>query len=120
MTQYRHFDTRPGTADGVRVYWRQLVAADHTATPLDWMDEKDPDNAKRIQAWRDGDWHFIGVQAEATVHVIRNGVGREYTLTSPGLWGIESDSGVEYLRDVFEEEKSELVNDLKAFGAIES
>ena len=52
----------------------------------------------------DGEFHFIGVQATAEVTV--GGVCQ--TLTSGGLWGIESDSEESYFAEIEAEQLSEL------------
>jgi len=75
-----------------------------------WMD--DPENADRREAYERGDFAFVGVRAEAEVVV--EGVAQ--TLTSGGLWGTESDSGEEYLREVAEEEYRDLRQILLSIG----
>lgn len=70
----------------------------------------------RLDAYKRGDWHFIGIRARAHVDVTRGKVTTSYTLDSPGLWGIESDSDDSYLESVFREEAEMLEDDIKAFG----
>jgi hypothetical protein len=50
------------------------------------------------------DWYMIGIDAVARIVV--NGVCQ--TLTSGGLWGIEDDSGEEYLSSIEDEQTEEL------------
>lgn len=117
--QYRHTDTK--RPDGLYVWWRMLKPHDPDATPKDYLfqdeDYREQDEA-RMRAWEAGEWGFIGVQAEATLLLVRNGVGTTYTLTSPGLWGIEDDSGEDYLKSVYEEEKATLREDIQALGTL--
>lgn len=71
---------------------------------------------KRMVRYEVGAWNYIGVRAVAQVNVpIGNGSMVTYTLKSPGLWGIESDSGEEYLQDVFMEQVRELLGHIKCF-----
>lgn len=58
-------------------------------------------------------WCFIGIRAEAEVS-LADGVLQ--TVTSGGLWGIESDSGDSYLREVEQEELANLRVQLTAMG----
>lgn len=81
---------------------------------LFWLD--DDAGRERLADFHDGHWHMIGVQAAATILIP---LGRHFvmqTLTSPGLWGIESDSDDAYLDQVFAEECDTLVAMLGALG----
>jgi hypothetical protein len=47
----------------------------------------------RLKAWRNDEWHFVGIRAKATLKIPygSNPDCRITTeLSSPGLWGIES------------------------------
>lgn len=66
----------------------------------------------RLQRYNDGYWHMIGIKAKAKIRI--NGIFE--TVTSGGLWGIESDSDQKYFDEVFEEQKSELIDMLKEIG----
>ena len=103
-------------ADGVYIQFERLEIADDVASPLDWMDEKE--DAERIKAWRRGDFYMIGIQAEALINIVRNGHGTLHTMTSAGCWAIESDSGEAYLNEVFEQEKAQLLADIRALGTL--
>ena len=72
---------------------------------------KDQDEARRKE-YEDSDFSFVGVRAEAEV-VVENVI---QTITSGGLWGIESDSGEGYIEDVALEEYDNLREILKAIG----
>lgn len=72
---------------------------------------------KRMEGLTSGDWNYIGIQAEAVVkYPIESGSYRLETLTSGGLWGIESDSGDDYIKTVIGEELSSLKEHLKVFN----
>ena len=65
---------------------------------------------KRLAEYRRGDFGFCGVRAVAEIEFPSSDgwviVGR---LESPGVWGIEDDSGRGYLVEVFEQEKAVLL-----------
>ncbi len=120
MSDYRMSDTK--RADGCYVTFHRIVENhDQDADPREYLfqdeDYRDEDQA-RLDAWRNGEWHFIGVQAQAAVYIVRNGVGTRYTLYSPGLWGVESDSGDEYLGEIFRQECDAIREDLAAMGTL--
>jgi hypothetical protein len=72
---------------------------------------------ERYNAWKRGDWNFIGVRARAVITLPIGGTSFvTYELVSPGLWGIESDAG-DYLDEIFKEEKATLLDHLRAIGA---
>jgi len=86
------------------------VVVEHDEDPdTSYLDQDDFD--ERREAYRNGDFSFVGVRAEAEVAV--DGVTQ--TLTSGGHWGIESDSK-EYLQEVAEEEYTDLRQILKTIG----
>jgi len=72
----------------------------------------------RMLALSNGDFCFIGIKAEAEVGISLDG-GKTYkldTLTSGGVWGIESDSGESYLAGFEREELADLRQTLLAYG----
>ena len=75
-----------------------------------WMD--DPENADRREAYENGDFTFIGVMAEAEIVV--EGVIQH--IRSGGLWGTESDSGEEYIREIAADEYADLRKILTSIG----
>ena len=82
-------------------------------------DEEDPDRSRydgdgdeREQAYRRGEFSFIGVRAEAEIVV--DGVIQ--TITSGGLWGIESDSDDTYIKEIGDHEYTDLRKILKTLG----
>jgi hypothetical protein len=76
----------------------------------------DPDyaeqDAERREAYRRGDFSMVGVVAEADVVI--DGVTQH--ITSGGLWGVESDSGDEYIDEVAAEEYADLRKILTSIG----
>jgi hypothetical protein len=91
--------------------FEMVIEHDQDAHPLDCLFQ-DPDyrqqDEARLNAWRKGDWHFVGVRAKAILK-IPHGINPDCWITSsllsPGLWRIESDSGDEYFREVYREER---------------
>jgi len=66
----------------------------------------------RAESLNRGDWYYIGIRAVADVVI--GGVCQ--TLASGGLWGIESDSGEDYLAEVGRDELAELKKVLYDLG----
>ena len=86
------------------------------------INSKNPDerqnakqDKKRLEAYYNNEWHFVGVQAVAEIRI--NGLLQ--TISSGGLWGIESDSSDEYFDEIFEEEKEQLKDVLLQLGFTE-
>jgi len=131
MNQFRNFDTRPGTPEAVRFIWEREVLDDDSGDTsyLDadsgrYDDVEDPEERARYEAedatrladYGDG-WAFVGVRAKLTLMVpIGGGSFTVYELASAGLWGVESDSGEDYLNEVYEDEKAELWRALRVSG----
>ncbi len=88
---------------------------DQDAHPLDYLFQ-DPNYRRqdeaRLAAWRNDEWHFLGIRARATIR-IPYGINPDCWITSevlsPGLWGIESDSGDPYFEEVYREERAVLI-----------
>lgn len=79
-------------------------------------DEQMADAQQRIDDYESGVWEYVGVVAVANLLIpIGGGSFRMMTLKSGGLWGIESDAG-DYLMEVFEEQKDDLLAELKTLG----
>lgn len=90
---------------GIRV----LVLHDDDPDPS-YLDQDEFEDRKA--EYENGDFSFVGVVAEADVVI----EGTVQTLKSGGLWGIESDSGEEYIEDTALEEYDGLRDVLKAVG----
>ena len=71
---------------------------------------------KRIEAYNRDEWFMVGLQATARIHFTTNGVSHYQDFTTPGLWGIESESGEDYFREIGGEELFTLRQDLMALG----
>ena len=71
----------------------------------------------RAEAYNRGDWCMTGVRAGVTLHIpIGDGSTVAQPITSPGLWGVESDAGDEYIASVYAEECETLAIMLAAMG----
>lgn len=86
---------------------------------LSWLDATDDDMGTGFEAYASerkksyGDeWWMIGIRASAQVAI----GGVPYTITSTGLWGIESDSEEDQLVQIGEEEIRELHGILEEMG----
>ena len=84
-----------------------------------FKDSKDPEEMKyakqdksRLDSYYNDEWCMLGIRAIATIRI--NGILQ--TVSSRGLWGIESDSGDDYKQEVFEEEKIDLFDQLREIG----
>ena len=66
----------------------------------------------RYRQYRNDEFGFIGIRAEAEIVV--GGVCQ--TITSGGLWGVESDSDRSYLAEVEQEEIGQLQSILESLG----
>lgn len=67
---------------------------------------------ERMQGYNTGEWSFIGIKAEAQIVV----AGLCQTITSGGIWGIESDSDRDHFRMIESEEIDQLKSQLHAIG----
>jgi hypothetical protein len=95
---------------------RVLVLPDENPEASFWDQDTDPDEQNdyedRKEAYRRGDFSFVGVRAEAEITVD----GIIQTIVSGGLWGIESDAGDEYMQEVAGDEYNDLRKILKTLG----
>lgn len=100
------------TAKIDKVVIKQIYDSDADTSYLDQDEFMD-----RQRAYENGDFFYIGICAEATILTSYN--GKDWlinTVSSGGLWGIESDSDESYLESVRMEEEHELRDVLLAFG----
>lgn len=81
--------------------FEMLVIPDDSPDPS-YMDQDGW--ADRKAQYENGDFGFVGVRAVATLKIPHGCDHIDVKVESPGLWGIESDSGNEYLRSVYDEE----------------
>ena len=111
-TQFRCLDTGvPLTV--ARQSFRRIERIDEYPD-TSWLD--DESGRERLVAFREGCWHLIGIQASANVLIPLGDHLVTQTVTSPGLFGIESDSDEDYLDQVFDEECANLAAMLIAIG----
>ena len=66
-----------------------------------------------MRSYNAGEWDYIGISAQATIQLADSAPIQ--VITSGGLWGIESNAG-DYLKEVGQEQLSELRAQLKAIG----
>jgi hypothetical protein len=102
-----------------------VIEHDPESRPTDYLFQ-DPqyrqDDEARLAAWRNDDWHFVVVRAKATLK-FPCGANPDCWITSklfsPGLWGIESDSGDAYFQEVYQEERAILIDMLASLKTYE-
>lgn len=71
----------------------------------------------RLAALHNGDFGYCGVRATVELAIpLGKDHGVLQAISSPGIWGIEDDSGDEYLNEVYAEECDTLATMLKALG----
>lgn len=76
----------------------------------------------RMESLNRGNWCYIGIRAEARVFVNEKAIGPvashgiAQTITSGGLYGIESDSGREHIEETIREELAQLKDELLGLG----
>src|SRR5208337_1999358 len=66
----------------------------------------------RMESLNNGDWYFIGIRACADITI----GGVRQSIYSGGIWGIESDSDDNYLKETEQEQVSELRTVLHELG----
>jgi len=73
---------------------------------------------ERMERLNAGDWCYTGIRAEAEIQTgpFLGTIDTIQTITSGGLWGIESDSDRSYLESVQQEELANLKSELLALG----
>jgi hypothetical protein len=72
---------------------------------------------ERMEGLNNGNWQFIGIRADAEIHVQQ--FGNNWLIqhiTSGGLWGIESDCGRDNIEETEQEQLADLATTLKEFG----
>ena len=110
--QFRCLDSGTPLTVSRSNFRRVTLIDDHP--DVSWLE--DEAGRERLAGFRQGYWHMIGIQASAEFLIP---LGRHFvaqTVTSPGLWGIESDADETYLGDIFAEGCASLAAMLKALG----
>ena len=98
---------------------REIIPDEHP--DASYLEQEDMGFEYRLAAYRRGEFGFVGVRARAE---IRTPYGQDWIvahISSPGLWGIEDDSGEDYFNEVYEEEKQTLLgmlDDIKNFELV--
>jgi hypothetical protein len=90
----------PADVENKRQYWHDAMTKN---AEMDY---------ERATAYNDGDFGFIGIRAQA--EIVIGGVCQ--TITSGGLWGIESDSEESYIKSVEQDELADLRGILHNLG----
>lgn len=72
--------------------------------------------ADRLEQYRQGGFDYVGVRAAVELPIPYGKDQILIRIESPGLWGIESDSGEDYFDLVFQEEFNTLADMLVALG----
>jgi hypothetical protein len=80
----------------------------------DWTYARE-DRQRLINYYKDK-WYMIGIVVEATIEISDDGKTWGTTSRRESLWGIESDSGKDYKKEVIENMIDELKHELKEFG----
>jgi hypothetical protein len=78
-------------------------------------------DAERLAKFHAGDWWMVGVRLAADIEVPEEKMSEHdfrqaqtLTITTPGTWGVESDSGEDYFRELAGDELDMLKDDLRA------
>lgn len=90
---------------------RYFIAANSAADTGN--DESVEQDYQRMESYNKGAWGLIGMWAEATIQLTE---ATTHTISSGGLWGIESDSSSDYLKSVQQEELTTLATELRAIS----
>lgn len=77
------------------------------------------EDANRRETFHRGEWHYIGIRTKATIYLPDgDGSFKVETISSGGLWGVESDSDVSYLESIAKEERDTLMRYLKMLNVV--
>lgn len=88
-------------------FFNPAMTGEETGNP-----ESPEQDYERMESLNRGDWSMIGIRAEAQILV--NGTVQK--IGSAGLWGVESDSGKDYLEEVARQELTDLEASLMGLG----
>jgi hypothetical protein len=82
---------------------------------VSWLEQEGFED--RRETYELGYWYLFGVRLLARITLEHAGrIPETIELRTPGLWGVESDAGEEYLDEIAADELPMLVEDLRAFG----
>ncbi len=83
---------------------------------LSWLETEYEEDRQRLKDYG-YTWYCIGIRAEAIIYIpVGQGCFSIQAIKSSGLWGIESDSGKEYLEEVGQEQVTELLGYLRTLN----
>lgn len=111
VNEYRYFNPSFNYVDTQGKIIQNAAGGD-TLTPEEVRQyvRQDYERMERLNA---GDWYYLGIRAEAEIQLTGDLV---QTISSGGLWGIESDSDASYIEDLEREQLSNLKSELRAIG----
>ena len=97
-------------------YFNPAMTGEETGNP-----ESPEQDYKRAEAYNLGEWWMIGIRASVTIQIPsrQGGWWTMHKISSPGLWGVESDSGEDYFAEVFEQECDVLAEMIEMLANIE-
>jgi hypothetical protein len=93
-------------------FYRQLVPDDCPDTS--YLEQEGFED--RLEQYRQGAFDYVGVRAAVELPIPYGKDRILIKVESPGLWGIESDSGKDYFNSVFQEESNILADMLAELG----
>lgn len=110
-------DDQP-TIDSVTIKWEEDECPDVSYLQKEVGEEYWEEDMKRLNAYRRGEWTMTGCRAVAIVsYPIDAQFNRRLEkFSSGGLWGIESDAGKDYRREVEQDQCADLESHLQTFG----
>lgn len=113
--EYRFFN--PGSVEDfdATASWIPENITDATERRDYWlrtMRENSEKDYERMESLNNGNWFYVCVRVEAKIVV----TGVRQTISSGGLYGIESDLGESYFAEVADEELFQLKDQLSALG----
>lgn len=104
-----------------QISFSRVLVADHDMTPDSKGDETM--TRPRRASWHRDEWHYVGVIARAEIKIPYGNLNPDCWITarmdSPGLWGVESDSGEKYFAEVYREELATLRDMLESLRTYE-
>lgn len=93
-------------------YFLPAMSGEDTGNP-----DSPEQDYQRAEALNRGEWCYVGIRASVRLSIpVGNGTSILQTISTPGLWGIESDSDQEYIDSVFKEECDTLVTMLQVLN----
>lgn len=101
-------------------YFRYFIPAmtgEETGNP-----DSPQEDYERMEAYNRGEWHSMGIRASARIAINpgRPASQTQYSvledITTPGIWGVESDSGEDYVTELGGEQLEELKDLLGELG----